>query len=107
LFFNLVEPEKNAPQVISPPIQQLLILSDGQISRLVARVAANFDPFVIGDAHIISKAGQAAYGEFIIVACTAAELAQMPAAHSALWIERAFLTTPADPAAIEEAIKGL
>jgi hypothetical protein len=70
--------KKNAPQVISPPIQQLLIFSDGQISRLVARVAGNFDPFMIDDAHIISKTGQAAYGEFIIVVSTAAELAQMP-----------------------------
>jgi hypothetical protein len=67
--------KKNAPQVISPPIQQLLILFDGQISRLVARVARNFDPFVIGAAHIISKTGQAAYSEFIIVARAAAELA--------------------------------
>jgi hypothetical protein len=32
---------------------------------------------VIGAAHTISKTGQAAYGEFIIVARTAAELAQM------------------------------
>jgi hypothetical protein len=47
-------------------------------SRGLSRVAGNFDPFVIGAAHIISKTGQAAYGEFIIVARTAAELAQMP-----------------------------
>jgi hypothetical protein len=33
---------------------------------------------VIGAAHIISKTGQAAYREFIIVARTAAEFAQMP-----------------------------
>jgi hypothetical protein len=42
------------------------------------RVAGKFAPFVIGDAHIISKTGQAAYGELIIVACAAAELAQTP-----------------------------
>jgi predicted amino acid dehydrogenase len=54
------------------------ILSDQQISRLVECVAENFDPFVIGDAHIISKTGQTAYGEFIIVPRTAEELSQMP-----------------------------
>jgi hypothetical protein len=52
---SVLNQKKNAPQVISPPIQQLLILSDGQTSRLVARVAGNFDPFVIGAAHIILK----------------------------------------------------
>jgi hypothetical protein len=59
--------KKNAFQVISPPTQQLLILSDGQISRLSARVAGKFDPLAIGAAHIISKTGQAAYWEFIIL----------------------------------------
>jgi hypothetical protein len=73
-----LEPKKNAPQVISPPIQQLLILSDGQISRLVAHIAGKSAPFVIGDAHIISKTGQVAYREFIIMARAAAELAQTP-----------------------------
>src|SRR5262249_10104430 len=38
----------------------------------------NFDPFVVGDAHVVSKTGQTAYGEFIIVPRTAGELAQMP-----------------------------
>ena len=56
----------------------LSILSDQQISRLAECVAENFDPFVIGDAHIVSKTGQTAYGEFIIVPRTAGELAQMP-----------------------------
>jgi hypothetical protein len=104
---SILNQKKNAPQVISPPIQQLFILSDGQISRLVAHVAGNFAPFGIGAAHIVSKTGQAAYGEFIIVARAAAESARTPAAHSALWIERVFLTAPADPGTIEEAIKGL
>jgi predicted amino acid dehydrogenase len=54
------------------------ILSDQQISRLAECVAENFDPFVVGDAHIVSKTGQTAYGEFIIVPRTAGELAQMP-----------------------------
>jgi len=53
-------------------------LSDQQISRLAACVAENFDPFVIGDAHIVSKTGQTAYGEFIIVPRTAEELTRMP-----------------------------
>lgn len=52
-------------------------LSDGQISRLAACVAENFDPFVIGDAHIRSETGQTAYGEFIIVPRTAEELTRM------------------------------
>src|SRR5215470_7063436 len=56
----------------------LSVLSDQQISRLAECVAENFDPFVVGDAHIVSKTGQAAYGEFIIVPRTAGELAQMP-----------------------------
>jgi acetylornithine/succinyldiaminopimelate/putrescine aminotransferase/predicted amino acid dehydrogenase len=56
----------------------LSILSDRQVSRLAECVAENFDPFVIGDAQIVSKTGQAAYGEFIIVPRTAGELAQMP-----------------------------
>jgi acetylornithine/succinyldiaminopimelate/putrescine aminotransferase/predicted amino acid dehydrogenase len=56
----------------------LSILADQQISRLADCVAENFDPFVIGDAHIVSKTGQTAYGEFIIVPRTAGELAQMP-----------------------------
>lgn len=56
----------------------LSILSDQQISRLAECVAENFDPFVIGDAHIVSKTGQTAYGEFIILPRTAGELAQMP-----------------------------
>jgi hypothetical protein len=68
---SVLNQKKNAPQVISPPIQQLLIVSDGQISRLAARVVGNFDSFVIGAAHIILKIGQAAYGEFIIVSRTA------------------------------------
>jgi acetylornithine/succinyldiaminopimelate/putrescine aminotransferase/predicted amino acid dehydrogenase len=55
----------------------LSILSDKQVSRLAECVAENFDPFVIGDAHIVSKTGQTAYGEFIIVPRTAGELAQM------------------------------
>jgi acetylornithine/succinyldiaminopimelate/putrescine aminotransferase/predicted amino acid dehydrogenase len=54
------------------------ILSDRQVSRLAECVAENFDPFVIGDAHIVSKTGQTAYGEFIIVPRTAEELVQMP-----------------------------
>jgi len=54
------------------------ILSDQQISRLAECVAENFDPFVVGDAHIVSKTGRTAYGEFIIVPRTAGELAQMP-----------------------------
>ena len=63
----------------------LSILSDQQISRLAECVADNFDPFVIGDAHIVSETGQTAYGEFIIVPRTAGELAQMPATvHSAV-----------------------
>jgi predicted amino acid dehydrogenase len=56
----------------------LSVLSDQQVSRLAECVAENFDPFVIGDAHIVSKTGRAAYGEFIIVPRTAGELAQMP-----------------------------
>ena len=56
----------------------LSTLSDQQISRLVECVAENFDPFVVGDAYIVSKTGQSAYGEFIIVPRTAGELAQMP-----------------------------
>jgi len=56
----------------------LAILSDQQISRLAECVAENFDPFVVGDAHVVSKTGQTAYGEFIIVPRTAGELAQMP-----------------------------
>src|SRR5262245_16472593 len=56
----------------------LSILSDQQISRLAECVAENFDPFVVGDAHIVSKTGRTAYGEFIIVPRTAGELAQMP-----------------------------
>jgi len=56
----------------------LSILSERQVSRLAECVAENFDPFVIGDAHIVSKTGQTAYGEFIIVPRTAGELAQMP-----------------------------
>lgn len=56
----------------------LSILSDQQISRLAECVAENFDPFVIGDAHVVSRTGQTAYGEFIIVPRTAGELAQMP-----------------------------
>jgi acetylornithine/succinyldiaminopimelate/putrescine aminotransferase/predicted amino acid dehydrogenase len=54
------------------------VLSDQQISRLAQCVAENFDPFVVGDAHIVSKTGQTAYGEFIIIPRTAGELAQMP-----------------------------
>jgi len=54
------------------------ILSDQQISRLAECVAENFDPFVVGAAHIVSKTGQAAHGDFIIVPRTAGELAQMP-----------------------------
>ncbi|HKQ73445.1 MAG TPA: aminotransferase class III-fold pyridoxal phosphate-dependent enzyme [Blastocatellia bacterium] len=56
----------------------LSILSDPQISRLAECVAENFDPFVAGDAQIVSKTGQTAYGEFIVVPRTAEELAQMP-----------------------------
>jgi acetylornithine/succinyldiaminopimelate/putrescine aminotransferase/predicted amino acid dehydrogenase len=56
----------------------LAILSDQQISRLAECVAENFDPFVVGDAHVVSKTGRTAYGEFIIVPRTAGELAQMP-----------------------------
>jgi predicted amino acid dehydrogenase len=52
-------------------------LSDRQISRLAECVAENFDPFVVGDAHIVSKTGQTAHGEFIIVPRTAEELTQM------------------------------
>jgi acetylornithine/succinyldiaminopimelate/putrescine aminotransferase/predicted amino acid dehydrogenase len=54
------------------------ILSDPQVSRLASCVAENFDPFVIGDAHVVSKTGQTAYGEFIIVPRTAEELTLMP-----------------------------
>jgi acetylornithine/succinyldiaminopimelate/putrescine aminotransferase/predicted amino acid dehydrogenase len=54
------------------------ILSDQQISRLAECVAENFDPFVIGEARIVSKTGQTAYGEFIVVPRTAGELSQMP-----------------------------
>jgi hypothetical protein len=54
------------------------ILSDQQISRLAECVAENFDPFVVGDAHIVSRTGQTTYGEFIIIPRTAGELAQMP-----------------------------
>jgi acetylornithine/succinyldiaminopimelate/putrescine aminotransferase/predicted amino acid dehydrogenase len=54
------------------------VLSEQQISRLAECVAENFDPFVVGSAQIVSKTGQAAYGEFIIVPRTAGELAQMP-----------------------------
>ena len=56
----------------------LSILSDRQVARLASCVAENFDPFVIGDAHVVSKTGQTAYGEFIIVPRTAEELTQMP-----------------------------
>ena len=56
----------------------LSILSDQQISRLAECIAENFDPFVIGDAQVVSKTGQTAYGEFIIVPRTAGELAQLP-----------------------------
>jgi len=56
----------------------LSVLSDRQLSRLAECVAENFDPFVIGDAHVVSKTGQSAYGEFIVVPRTAEELAQMP-----------------------------
>lgn len=54
------------------------LLSDGQMTKLAACVADNFDPFVIGDAQIISDTGRKAYGEFIIVPRTAEELVRMP-----------------------------
>jgi acetylornithine/succinyldiaminopimelate/putrescine aminotransferase/predicted amino acid dehydrogenase len=56
----------------------LSVLSDQQVSRLAECVAGNFDPFVIGDAQIVSKTGRTACGEFIIVPRTTAELAQLP-----------------------------
>jgi acetylornithine/succinyldiaminopimelate/putrescine aminotransferase/acyl-CoA synthetase (AMP-forming)/AMP-acid ligase II/predicted amino acid dehydrogenase/acyl carrier protein len=52
-------------------------LSDAQIRRLSESVADNFDPFVVGDARVVSATGEAAYGEFVIVARTAAELSRM------------------------------
>ncbi len=58
----------------------LRVLSAKQIRRLAGCVADNFDPFVIGDARIVSDTGQSAYGEFIIVPRTARELVGMPAA---------------------------
>jgi acetylornithine/succinyldiaminopimelate/putrescine aminotransferase/predicted amino acid dehydrogenase len=53
------------------------MLSDSQISRLAACIAENFEPFVVGDAHIVSNTGETAYGEFIIVLRTAEELTRM------------------------------
>jgi predicted amino acid dehydrogenase len=71
-----LETEKMRPGNI-PADSATPYTSDRQISRLAVRVAGNFDPFVIGDAHIVSKTGQATYREFIIAARTAAELAQV------------------------------
>src|SRR5262245_38555186 len=52
----------------------LSILPDLQLSRLAERIAENFDPFVIGDAHVVSDTGRTVYGEFVIVPRTAGEL---------------------------------
>lgn len=53
-------------------------LSDEQITQLAAPIAENFDPFVIGEARIISDTGATAYGDFILLPRTARELLEMP-----------------------------
>lgn len=53
-------------------------LSAHQIETLAKCMADNFDPFVVGEARVVSATGQRAYGEFIIVPRSAAELVQMP-----------------------------
>jgi predicted amino acid dehydrogenase len=57
-------------------------LSDEEINRLSQGLADNFDPFVIGEARVVSDTGKSAYGEFILVPRTASELITMPAAEA-------------------------
>lgn len=67
----------------------LSVLSDQQLRRLGRCMADNFDPFVIGEARIISDCGKSAYGEFIIVPRTAEELVCMSSSDALPEIDKA------------------
>jgi acetylornithine/succinyldiaminopimelate/putrescine aminotransferase/predicted amino acid dehydrogenase len=56
----------------------LSVLSKPQLRKLAECVSENFDPFVVGDATIVSPSGRSAFGEFIVVPRTAEELMRLP-----------------------------
>jgi acetylornithine/succinyldiaminopimelate/putrescine aminotransferase/predicted amino acid dehydrogenase len=58
--------------------ESLQRLSESQLRRLAVCVSENVDPFVAGEAIIESAAGKRAFGEFIVVPHTAADLMRMP-----------------------------
>ncbi len=65
------------------------VLSAQQIETLAKCMADNFDPFVVGEARVASATGRRAYGEFIMVPRSAAELVRMPHAKAISEIESA------------------
>lgn len=65
------------------------VLSAEQIGILAKCMADNFAPFVVGEARVISATGRRAYGEFIIVPRSAADLVRMPHAKALSEIESA------------------
>ncbi|MBV8606688.1 MAG: aminotransferase class III-fold pyridoxal phosphate-dependent enzyme [Singulisphaera sp.] len=67
----------------------LATLGHDDLGRVMRDVATLIDPFVFSRARVTSRTGQAIYGEFITLAWTAAQMAEMPRHEAAAGVRAA------------------
>ena len=67
----------------------LAALGHDDLARVMRDVSTLFDPFVFSRARVTSKTGQTIFGEFITLAWTAAQMAEMPRQEAAAGVRAA------------------